>query len=239
MQVTVPDPSICSPRYPDPVRYAARIAGLVLITVGVPAIAIAVGGRLGALGGIVFAVIGNLWFRYWLPRSAHGAFDAGRLGAARRRYRLLHRTATSASRERAAHLSLIGCLVAEGKHGEADALATKIDLAALDLGERAVLLNNRACALLAKDAAAALALIDEATGFRPDVPALQHTRAMALLAVGRTDDAIGILDGMRTGGELPPRLEAERCRDLARAWEQKGQPAYAEDYRMRADALSR
>jgi hypothetical protein len=62
---------------------------------------------------------------------------------------------------------------------------------------------------------------------------------MALLAVGRVDDAIAVLDGMRSGGELPPRLEADRCRDLARAWTQKGETAYAEDYRQRAAAHAR
>jgi hypothetical protein len=61
---------------------------------------------------------------------------------------------------------------------------------------------------------------------------------MALLAVGRIDDAIAVLDQMRAGGELATQLEAERCRDLARAWTQKGEPAYAEDYRLRAEALS-
>ena len=81
--------------------------------------------------------------------------------------------------------------------------------------------------------------IDEASAIRPDVPAVQHTRGMALLAVGRIDDAIAVLDGMRAAGELPPRLEAERCRDLAKAWAQKGQAAYAEDYRLRAEALAR
>jgi predicted Zn-dependent protease len=102
-----------------------------------------------------------------------------------------------------------------------------------------VWLNNRACAALAAggDAHAALALVEEASALRPDVPALQHTRGMALLAVGRIDDAIAVLDGMRAGGELPPRLESERCRDLAKAWAAKGEAAYADDYRMRAEAL--
>jgi hypothetical protein len=44
---------------------------------------------------------------------------------------------------------------------------------------------------------------------------------------------------MRGGGQLSPRLEAERCRELARAWTQKGEAAYADDYRLRADALAR
>ena len=100
-------------------------------------------------------------------------------------------------------------------------------------------LNNRAClALAGGDPVTALALADEATALRPDVPALQHTRGMALLAVGRIDDAISVLDQMRAGGDLAPRLEAERCRDLARAWTQKGEAAYAEDYRLRAEALA-
>jgi predicted Zn-dependent protease len=99
-----------------------------------------------------------------------------------------------------------------------------------------VWLNNRACVELdaERDAVAALALADEATVLRPDVPAVQHTRARALLAVGRLDDAIAVLEGMRTGGELSLRLEAERCRELAAAWERKGQRDYADDYRDRA-----
>jgi hypothetical protein len=32
-------------------------------------------------------------------------------------------------------------------------------------------------------------------------------------------------------------LEAERCRELAKAWDAKGQAAYADDYRERARRL--
>jgi predicted Zn-dependent protease len=119
-------------------------------------------------------------------------------------------------------------------------LLDHLDRVDLSPAERAVWLNNRACArLAANDPAAALVLVDEASALRPDVPALQHTRGMALLAVGRVDDAIAVLDGMRAGGELPAHLEAERCRDLAKAWAHKGQTAYADDYRARAEALGR
>ena len=48
-----------------------------------------------------------------------------------------------------------------------------------------------------------------------------------------------VLDAMRTGGELAPQLEAERCRDLAAAWERKGQADYASDYRERARLVAR
>jgi hypothetical protein len=39
---------------------------------------------------------------------------------------------------------------------------------------------------------------------------------------------------MRAGGELAPALESDRCRELALAWERKGQSDYAQDYRARA-----
>ncbi|HWU89641.1 MAG TPA: tetratricopeptide repeat protein, partial [Kofleriaceae bacterium] len=139
-------------------------------------------------------------------------------------------------RERAAALSCAGCSIAIGELGAASEVLDAIDPATLDASERVVWLNNRACVALevGRDAQAALALAEEATSLRPDVPAIQHTRARALLAVGRVDDAIAVLDAMRAGLELPAYLEAERCRELARAWERKGQAAYAEDYRERA-----
>ena len=101
--------------------------------------------------------------------------------------------------------------------------------------------NNRACLALdaGRDPAAALVLVEQAVALRPDVPAVQHTRAAALIAIGRFDEAIGILEAMRIGGELSPALEAVRCRELAKAWEHKGQPDYAADYRDRARLVAR
>lgn len=221
------------------VRYAVRIltwlTGALAIPVGLGGLA----GQVGALIGAAAAIAGTLWLWLWLPRSAHAAFEAGRFAKAARRYRVLGWTAGSAGRERSALLSRTGCWVGLGELERADALLGVVEDGALDASERAVWLNNRACAALERDPHAALALVDEASALRPDVPALQHTRGMALLAVGRVDDAIAVLDGMRSGGELPPRLEADRCRDLARAWTQKGETAYAEDYRQRAAAHSR
>ena len=131
--------------------------------------------------------------------------------------------------------------MAAGRLDVAERLLGELDPDQLDSAERAVWLNNRACALLARgtDPQGALALSEQASLLRPDVPALMHTRGMALLGVGRVDDAIAVFDNMRIGGELAPRLEADRCRDLATAWERKGQAACASDYRMRADAHGR
>jgi predicted Zn-dependent protease len=223
------------------VRFVARILACALIVLLLPIAGGNLMGRAGVLAGVGLGVLALLWLWLWLPRLAHRAFEAGKYAGAHRRYRVLGMLATTSARERAAVLSRAGCLVADGRLAAAERLLAAMDNAQLAGAERAVWLNNRACATLAagSDPQAALALVDEASALRPDVPAVQHTRAMALLAVGRIDDAIAVLDGMRTGGELPARLEAERCRDLASAWSQKGQTAYAEDYRLRAEALAR
>jgi predicted Zn-dependent protease len=221
------------------VRYG-RLLGWIGFVIALPILL----GSLLAQIGLVLAVVLDLaailavWL--WWPRSAHGAFLAGKYRVAARRYRTIAAVTRSTERERAARLSRIGCHVAAGDHDAATRLLAGVDTAVLDAQERAVWLNNRACIALAHaDAHAALALADEATALRPDVPALQHTRGSALLAVGRIDDAIAVLDQMRHGGDLGPRLEAERCAELARAWTQKGEPAYAEDYRLRAAVLAR
>ncbi|HTL36512.1 MAG TPA: hypothetical protein VL326_25440 [Kofleriaceae bacterium] len=221
-------------------RFVARILGFVVLGMVMPFLLGNLAGRFGAALGIGLAVLGLFWLWLWLPRSAHNAFEAGKYTRAERRYRLLGLLATTAARERAALLSRSGCSAASGDVKGADAFLDRLDGMPLSPAERAVWLNNRACArLTANEPQRALELVDEASALRPDVPALQHTRGMALLAVGRVDDAIAVLDGMRAGGELPSHLEAERCRDLAKAWTQKGQTAYAEDYRLRAEALAR
>ena len=210
-------------------------------TVALVALLGALAGNLGAVAGGGAAALAALWAWLWLPRSAHAAFEAGRLIRAERRYRIRQLVALTRGGARVAQLSRAACHVAAGEVAAGERLLAAIDEHALSPGERAVWLNNRACALLEaeRDPASALALVDEASALRPDVPALQHTRGMALLAVGRIDEAIAVLDGMRAAGELPARLEAERCRDLAEAWAKKGEAAYAEDYRLRAEGMSR
>ena len=184
--------------------------------------------------GILLAMAATTWVVIWLPRSAHRAFEAARYKVATRRYRMLVALAFTHRRERAAILSRTACHLAAGRHADADALLATIE--PRDTSERVVWLNNRACAALdaGRDPNAALQWIEDAITLRPDVPAVLHTRARALIQLGRLDDAITVLEAMRAGGELPLRLEAERCRELAAAWERKGQRDYADDYRDRA-----
>jgi tetratricopeptide (TPR) repeat protein len=191
--------------------------------------------------GVLAAIAAALWLALWLPRGAHAAFEAGRYRRAARRYRVIAALAFSASRERAAVLSRAGCDAAAGRHAAAAKILARFDGDALDASERVTWLNNRACVALdtGGDPRAALDLIEQAVALRPDVPGVQHTRATALIALGRFDDAIGVLEAMRAGGELSPALEAMRCRELARAWESKGQLDYAADYRDRARLVAR
>lgn len=219
---------------------AARHVGHLIGWLAGCAIATTVLGVLAGKGGIVLgstcALIATLWLVMWLPRSAHRAFEHARYQVALRRYRMIHALAFGASRARAAQLSIAAAHLAAGRHQEADRMLSAIDPATLDNAERAVWLNNRACAALdaQRDPHAALVDAEKAVALRPDVPGILHTRARALIELGRLDDAIAVLEAMRAGGELPLRLEAERCRELAAAWEKKGQRDYADDYRDRA-----
>lgn len=222
-------------------RHAGRLAGWLAIWGLVPALLGSVLGRPWIGIGVVAAIVATLWLVLWLPRTAHAAFEAARYPRARRRYRTIAALAFTAARERAAVLSRAGCEVAAGRHAAAARTLAGFDGAALEAAERVIWLNNRACVVLevGGDPRAALDLVEQAVALRPDVPAVQHTRALALIALGRFDDAIGVLEAMRAGGELSPALEAVRCRELAIAWDHKGQPDYAADYRDRARLVAR
>lgn len=222
-------------------RHVARLTSWVIACGASPVL---LGGGLGrrwVLIGAAAAVIATVWLVVWLPRAAHGAFEAARYAGAARRYRLIALGAFTSARERAAILSRAGCALAMGQPAVAERFLAGFDEATLDTAERVTWLNNRACLALEAggDPGAALALVEHALSLRPDLPAVQHTRASALIATGRYDEAIGVLEGMRHGGELPPALEAARCRELARAWAHKGQPDYADDYRERARLVAR
>jgi tetratricopeptide (TPR) repeat protein len=222
-------------------RHVGRLAAWAVVCGLAPVLLGAAMGRRGIAIGAIGAIAATVWLVLRLPRTAHAAFEQGRYGDAARRYRLIASLAFTTARERAALLSRAACDLASGRLDAAERLLARFDGVALDPAERVTWLNNRACAALeaGRDPHAALALVEQAVALRPDVPAVQHTRATALIALGRFDEAIAILEAMRTGGELSPALEAVRCRELAAAWEHKGQPDYAADYRERARLVAR
>jgi tetratricopeptide (TPR) repeat protein len=213
-----------------------RLVALVIL-LALPAAGIALGGPRGVGWAIAAAVVLAGMILVYLPRAGHRAFARGQHGPARRRYRLIAALALTRRRWAHARLSMAACDLAEGKHARAMATLAGLD-AGLDADARAVWLNNRAyaalrCPDLAIAPTDALAWADEAALLRPDVPAIGHTRGLALLELGRTDEAIRVLEELWGKEELAPRLEAERCRDLARAWRAKRHADYAADYEAR------
>jgi predicted Zn-dependent protease len=208
-----------------------------VVVLAFPAAGSLLGGPRGVGWGIVAATVAVILVLVVLPRAGHRAFGRGDHVAARRRYRMISALALSRRRRAHARLSMAACDLAEGQHERAMATLAGLD-AGLDADARAVWLNNRAyaalkCPALAIDPTSALAWADEAAQLRPDVPAIGHTRGLALLETGRVDDAIRVLEELWGKEELAPRLEAERCRDLARAWRAKGHDDYANDYEAR------
>lgn len=192
----------------------------------------------GALVALGWILLGTLLIVV-APRAAHAAFERGQFGAARWRYQLLARLSPTLARRVAARISVGGCRLAVGDVDGAERELGRVSAAELDGAARVAWLNNRAFAALVRggDPAAALAWSDEAARLRPDVPGVIHTRGKALLAAGEAAAAVAAFESMWTKGELAPRLEAERCRDLGRAWDALGHGDYADDYRARAARL--
>ena len=189
-----------------------------------------------ALGGtlLLYLVIG-----VWLPRAGHAAFVAGHYSRAGWLYRVL-RTMTPSRRAKAAvDVSLAGCDLARERYDDALARLEQTSQPHLEGAAHAVWFNNRAYALArsGRDPHAALQASEQALGLRPDVAGFRHTRGLALLGMGRIEDAISELD--RLWSDLVqrnphPLLEAERCYDLGIAWTKKGEHEYAQDYFERA-----
>ncbi len=186
----------------------------------------------------VLAVV--LLVRSIVPRLAHRAFTRGAFPVARRWYRVVAWTSLFPSRRAAARISIAGAYLAEGRWDDGARATDALAGDHLDPAIRAGWLNNRAYAALRRGASGeaaerALADVRAALELRPEVPALLHTEGLALLATGRTDEAIRAFELMwEHGGDLDPRLEAERAADLGRAWAARGETAYAADYARRA-----
>lgn len=195
---------------------------------GAMAAAVVAGGLIG-LVGVVYV---------WLPRAAHRAFRDGDFERARRLYWVVGLVRFSRAAASAARLSRSACDLALGRYDQALAGLEQIGEDELDEAGRAVWHNNRAYALARMGARTedALSSASTAVELRPRVAGFRHTRGVALLAVGKIDEAIRELDAVWTSGdaEATGLLEAERCVDLGKAWLAKGEVEYALDYFVRA-----
>jgi len=176
---------------------------------------------------------------FWLPRAAHKAFRLGNYPRAMLIYRILGKCYASPAARAAVDVSIAACEIARNRFDAALGWLDKVNVEELSGPAQAAWHNNRAYALArgGNDAEDALTSIDHAISLRPDVAGFRHTRGVALLALGRTDEAIRVLDDLwneLAGNERVAMLEAERCYDLGRAWRSKGEHDYAIDYFERA-----
>ncbi len=227
-------------------RIVARRLVRALLIVGVGSAAIMAGNAisptvaLATFTGIMFLLFGVVVL---LPRAAHRAFQRGEFTRAARYYRVLRPMVVDPAVRGAIDVSLAGCRLAGADWQGALVDLERVSGDLLAPSARAAWLNNRAYAHARGpiDALAALRDAEAAMALRPDVAGFRHTRGIALLALGRIDDAIHELDSLwrRLAHEdLPPLLEAERCYDLGVAWQKKGEIDYALDYFQRARAIA-
>lgn len=218
-----------------------RAALTIAATVALVAAGLALGGPLGAtvVAGTIAVVA--LAVRLLFARFAHAMFRAGRMEEARRYYRVLAALAWRRRRRDAAQVSIAASWIGDGAYARGLEVLATVAPERLDPEVRAGWLNNRAYARLrlgadAAEATAALADVRAALALYAEVPALLHTEALALYACGDLDAAIAAWESLWERAELPARLDAERCDDLAAAWARRGETSYAGDYRRRAVA---
>ena len=181
--------------------------------------------------------VGTLWL--WLPRAAHRRFVRGSYRRSALYYAILRLARFEPLTRGAIDVSLAACALAGEDWDRALAILDGVPISSLDGSARAAWLNNRAYALVrsGKDIPGALEYSEEAIELRPDVAGFRHTRGLALLEIGRVDEAISELDALWSELSQDDRrsfLEAERCYDLGMAWRHKGEGDYARDYFERA-----
>lgn len=219
-----------------------RLLRKIAIALAVLATMAAAGALLGARAALVVGVAllaGSLLVGTVLPRMAHRAFRRGAFTRAAVLYRVLRFLRLGRDVRASLEVSTAACMLGRERYRDGLALLSRVDPEVLGESARAAWHNNRSYALARSggDAAAALADIDHAIALRPDLSGFRHTRGLALLALGRLDEAIRELDQVwlrQTAEAEQPLLESERCYDLGLAWARKGERDYAADYFERA-----
>lgn len=165
-------------------------------------------------------------------------FRRGRYDLARRgTVWLLRYTLRRASRATLL-LNLAACHLAAGQYEAGGRILDAIDREALADAVAGIWENNYAYFLLGTngDPNEALRLSDKATAVGPGNPAFRSTRGIAQLALGRADDAIAELQAAVDAGldAQGPAAMAENYYHLARAWEARGESAYARDHYLKS-----
>jgi tetratricopeptide (TPR) repeat protein len=191
---------------------------------------------LAAFGAFALGVVG-----IDLARSGRRVltdFRKGRYGWALRGTRWLLRWTFRRASRATLQLNLAACHLANGEYEEGGAVLRTMDREGLPESVRGIWENNRAYYLLSTggDAGEALGLCDQAACLNPANPAFRSTRGIAQLALGRVDDAIAELQAAVEAGPETQGVAAmaENYFHLARAWEARGENAYARDHYLKS-----
>lgn len=189
------------------------------------------------VGGVVVVTVGVLALDIlFTPLRVFRDFRAGRFRSSARGTRFLLHLTWRPAKKAALRLNQAACHLALGDYETGGAMLQKVDKTVLSGELRSVWDNNYAYFLLGveNDPKEALKICDNALASTASNPAFHGTRGLALLTLGRLDDAIAELCRSMEIGSLGPAGLAETYFYLGRAWEQKGERAYARDHFLKA-----
>ncbi|MFH2005682.1 MAG: tetratricopeptide repeat protein [bacterium] len=165
-------------------------------------------------------------------------FRRGRYDWARRGTLWLLRWTLRRASRATLQLNLAACHLAAGTYEQGGEVLRTMDRDGLPEAVRGIWENNYAYYVLSTggEPREALGLCDQASTLNPTNPAFRSTRGIAQLALGRIDDAIAELQaavdvGLETQGVA---AMAENYYHLARAWESRGETAYARDHYLKS-----
>ncbi|MDY0002939.1 MAG: tetratricopeptide repeat protein [Polyangia bacterium] len=186
---------------------------------------------LGTLGAMILDISRS-------GRRVLDDFRRGRFEEALRGTRFLSALTWQPASKAALRLNMAACHLAAGRYDAGEEALASLDRSVLPSTLQAVWDNNKAYAILATggDAAAALALSDRAAAENSSNPAFRSTRGIAHLALGNVEDAIAELQAaVDAGSRLQgPSAMSENYFHLARAWEARGEHAYARDHFLKS-----
>lgn len=191
-----------------------------------------------SLPGLILITIASYWLwklsRRLVARLATRALAGGFTSRAKRLYWLLYLSSVGASARASCYLSLAACAASAQRYDLAQVRLDK--LGAQEGALLAVSLNLQAyCrARLGQNLEEALSDSNHAVELRASVLGFRHTRGLLLLKLGRLSEATRDLQASWQDGSGSALFEAERCYDLGRLWEVRGQEEYGYDYFQRS-----
>ena len=189
---------------------------------------------LGVMGALSFGVLA--FDLLIMPVRVMKDFRRGNFSASAYGTRFLRSLSLSEEKKAGYGLNLAASHLAMGDYETGGSYLREVQRDDLTEALRAVWENNYAYFILGSggDPEEALTVCDTALASGAVNPAFHGTRGLALLKLGRLDDAIAELCRSMEVGHLGPAGLAETYYYLGCVWERKGEMAYARDHLLKA-----